>query len=291
MTRSPLAPGRADAIPIVLCADDYGIAPGVGQAIRHLLALGRLSATSCMSASPYWPAEAKALLPLGAAADIGLHLTLTDQRPLGAMRQLTAEGRLPSIKRMICLAYAHRLEGGDIKAELTRQLDRFEAELGRPPAFLDGHQHVHQLPTVREAVIELYRERLARHGTYVRYCDEALWTILRRRTHVGEALVISRLGRSFARRARALGIPGNRGFSGVHDFAGRIPYARLFPHFLERVGPGALVMAHPGISDAALAAADRVTSQREEEYRYFLSDGFAAQLAKAGVRVARFAEG
>ena len=290
MTSSPLAPGRADAIPIIFCADDYGIAPGVGQAIRHLLALGRLSATSCMSASPYWPAEAKTLLPLAAAADIGLHLTLTDQRPLGAMRHLTAEGRLPSIKRMICLAYTRRLDHRDIKAELARQLDRFEAELGRPPAFLDGHQHVHQLPTVRGAVIELYHERLARYGTYVRYCDEPLGTILRRRTHVGEALVISWLGRSFARRARALGIPGNRGFSGVHDFAGRTPYARLFRRFLEGLGRGGLVMAHPGISDPALAAADRVTRQREEEYRYFLSDGFAAELARAGVRVARFAQ-
>jgi len=287
---SPAGPRDADAVPIILCADDYGIAPGVGEAIRHLIALGRLSATSCMSVGPCWPQEARALTPYVETADIGLHLTLTDQAPLGAMQHLCPAGRLPGIKRMIYLAYTRRLDRAEIKAELVRQLDRFEAELGRRPAFLDGHQHVHQLPTVREVVIELHRERLARHGTYVRYCDEPIGAILRRRTHVGEALAISLLARGFARRARAAGIPGNRGFSGVHDFAGRTPYARLFAAFLKGLGPGALVMAHPGISDAVLAAADRVASQREEEYRYFLSEAFIAHLAGARIRITRFAE-
>ena len=285
----PTAPGQNEATPIILCADDYGIAPGVGRAIRHLLALGRLSAASCMSISPAWPGEAQALKPLAGGADIGLHLTLTDQRPLGAMQHLAPAGRLPSIRRMIALAYAGRLERREIATEIRRQLDRFEAEFGRPPAFLDGHQHVHQLPIVREAVLALYQERLARHGSYLRYCDEPLAAIGRRRIFRGEALAISLLARGFARKARAAGIPGNRGFSGVHDFAGRTPYRRLFPRFLEGAKPWALVMAHPGISDAALAAADRVTHEREEEYRYFQSEAFPADLAEAGVRLAAFA--
>ncbi|MFI4987866.1 MAG: ChbG/HpnK family deacetylase, partial [Alphaproteobacteria bacterium] len=101
---------------------------------------------------------------------------------------------------------------------------------------------------------------------------------------------ISLLGKAFARRARAAGIPGNRRFSGVHDFSGATPYGRLFAAFLKGLEPGALVMAHPGLSDAALAAADRVTTQREEEYRYFLSDAFRDRLGQSGVRIARFAQ-
>jgi len=48
---------------IVLCADDYGIAPGVGRAIRDLLDRGRLSATSCMVVSPDFAAEGPLLTP------------------------------------------------------------------------------------------------------------------------------------------------------------------------------------------------------------------------------------
>ena len=51
--------------PFILCADDYGLAPGVGRAIRNLIERGRLSATSCMTAGRFWPEEARLLQPLG----------------------------------------------------------------------------------------------------------------------------------------------------------------------------------------------------------------------------------
>ncbi|HZY42993.1 MAG TPA: ChbG/HpnK family deacetylase, partial [Anaerolineae bacterium] len=38
---------------IWLCADDYGIAPGVNGAIRELIARKRLNATSVMVAAPH----------------------------------------------------------------------------------------------------------------------------------------------------------------------------------------------------------------------------------------------
>ena len=37
---------------IILCADDYGIAPGVNAAIRDLIARDRLNATSVMTVAP-----------------------------------------------------------------------------------------------------------------------------------------------------------------------------------------------------------------------------------------------
>ena len=73
---------------IWLCADDYGIAPGVNAAIRDLIARGRLNATSAMVVAPsLTPREVAALDSLNAGgghrAAIGLHLTLTAPfRPL-----------------------------------------------------------------------------------------------------------------------------------------------------------------------------------------------------------------
>ena len=57
---------------IVLCADDYGIAPGVSAAIRDLVARGRINATSAMTvARALTQAEATALadLQMRAAGD------------------------------------------------------------------------------------------------------------------------------------------------------------------------------------------------------------------------------
>ena len=57
MSARTLAPRR-----IWLCADDYGIAPGVNAAIRDLVARGRLNATSVMVVAPSFSrAEADAL--------------------------------------------------------------------------------------------------------------------------------------------------------------------------------------------------------------------------------------
>ncbi|HYB10608.1 MAG TPA: ChbG/HpnK family deacetylase [Alphaproteobacteria bacterium] len=286
---------NGDSLPvgIVLCADDYGIAPGVGEAIRHLLSLGRISATSCMTGSAFWPEEARALKPYAERADIGLHITLTDQAPLAAMPHLAPQGRMPSIFRMIFLSHGRWLARpsirSELKTEIARQFDRFQSEFGRPPAYLDGHQHVHQLPVVRDLVIELFRERLSRDGAYLRYCTERLGAILRRRYYAGESLGIAVLGRRFAQRARKAGIPGNRRFSGVHDFSGRIPYGVLFESFVANASAGTLVMCHPGIADGALAVADRVTSRRQEEYQYFLSNDFLESLKRHKVSISRFA--
>jgi predicted glycoside hydrolase/deacetylase ChbG (UPF0249 family) len=272
---------------VVVCADDYGLSPGVGAAIRALIELRRLSATSCMTGCRFWPAEAEALRPLRPQADIGLHLTLTDHAPIGPMPDLAPEGRLPPLGRLMGLAFLGRLDRGEILAEFERQLDAFEAAMGGPPDHVDGHHHVHQLPVVREALALLYEKRLRRHGTYVRYCDEPLGAIARSGVAVTRAAVISLLGRSWARTGRARAIPGNRGFRGVRGFD-EASFAVLFRRYLAGAGDNSMIMCHPGFADADLAAVEHVTAQREDEYRYLASSACAEDLVAAGMRIARF---
>ena len=66
---------------IWLCADDYGISPGVNRAIRELLEMGRINATSVMMVGPaIGRDEAKALKDVvegQSQCAIGLHVTLT----------------------------------------------------------------------------------------------------------------------------------------------------------------------------------------------------------------------
>lgn len=271
---------------ITVCADDYGLAPGVSRAIRDLIDLGRLQATGCMTGSPFWPAEATALKPLDGRADIGLHLTLTDQSPLGPLPDLAPQGRLPPLPALLKRALARRLDRGEIAAELERQFDAFEAHFGRPPDFLDGHHHVHQLPVVGDVVLDLWRRRMAGRG-WVRSCVEARGAIMARRVSPVRALVISELGYGFRRRLRAAGVPHNLSFRGVYDFSGRVPFAELFRRFTDRPGARALMMVHPGVVDAALRAADTLTDQREAEYRFLASDDCALSLASRGIGLTR----
>jgi chitin disaccharide deacetylase len=271
---------------VILCADDYAIAPGVSRAILALIDRGRLTATSCMTASGFWPEHAGWLRLRADRADIGLHFTLTDAAPLSAMPRLAPNGRLPGLGRLLALALLRRLDGNEIGEELDRQIDRFLDAFARPPDYIDGHLHVHQLPVVRDIVVDRIRRRLP--GCYIRVCDEPFPAILGRGIAVKRALVISALGRGLRKLVDRAGIPANRRFAGVRDFGETRPYRDLLRRFAQNAPEGLLVMSHPGIVDADLAAADRVTTAREEEYRYLASDAFSADLTAAGVTLARF---
>jgi predicted glycoside hydrolase/deacetylase ChbG (UPF0249 family) len=275
-------------IPLVVCADDYGLAPGVGTAIRALIEAGRLSATSCMTGTEAWPSEAPLLKPLLDRADVGLHFTLTDHEPLGPMPVLAPEGRFPSLGTLVKMGLLGRLDGAEIAAELDRQLDAFEAALGRPPAHVDGHHHVHGLPGVGNAVLAVFRRRLKGTGAYLRLSHEPPLSVLARGAAWRRAMAISLFSAPFARRVRAEGLPANRRFVGVRDFTPAEDYGALVAAFLKDLKPGTLMMCHPGLVDESLKGLDSVTDLREREYRFLAGDGFAAVLERAGARVARF---
>jgi predicted glycoside hydrolase/deacetylase ChbG (UPF0249 family) len=280
-----LPAGLPASLPVILCADDYGLAPGVSAAIRDLAARGRLSATSCMTVCPFWPDEAQRLKPLADTIDIGLHLTLTDQAPLGPMPRLVPAGRLPPLGRLMGLALARRLDPGEVAAEVERQIAAFTAAFGRPPDFIDGHQHVHQLPIVREAVVDALG-RLP--GAWVRLCGEPAGAIVGRGVAVAKTMLIAGLGGGLARMARAAGIPANTSFRGVYDFSGRQPFATLLTRFVACPGARTLVMVHPGWPDAALRQADPLVDQRQVEYDTLGGAGLPEILAATGTRIARF---
>lgn len=269
---------------VALCADDYGLAPGLGVAIRALLAAGRLGGTGCMVSGPHWPAEAALLRALAAhgapAFDAGLHLTLTDQPAAVPSSALAPAGTLPPLGRLLALALTRRLDTRAVAAEMERQLDLFEAAWGAPPAYVDGHHHVHQLPGVRDALLDLYDRRLRRHGTVVRYCTRSAAGIVRAGVAVPRALLIAALGWRFSRAGRLARVPGNDAFAGVRTFIGEKPFAELMRAWLEGAPPRTLVMCHPGLVDDALTAADGLTDAREEEYRFLAGPAFPALLAE-----------
>lgn len=288
MTAASSAPAR----PAVVCADDYGLAPGVSDAIAELIGAGRLSATSCMTTMADWRRAAAPLRELvrRAPADVGLHLTLTDQAPLSRASGLAIDGRLPPLGRLLPRALAHALPAAALVDELRAQFDAFEDAWGAPPDYVDGHQHVHVLPGVREAVVAELLRRYPVGRVWVRDCVEPPVRCLRRGESTAKAMFISALGAGLRRQLHAAGIPANDGFSGLHDFSTVRPFGDKMRRFLAALGPRPLLHVHPGRVDAALLGCDALTTPREAELAYLASDEFADDLATAGVRPARFAE-
>jgi predicted glycoside hydrolase/deacetylase ChbG (UPF0249 family) len=267
-----------------LCADDYGIAPGVNAAIRDLVARGRLNATSVMVVPPSFSrGEADVLAALnntGPRVAIGLHVTLTAPlEPLTSGYRPLFIGRFLPLKTMLALSIRGQLDAAALAHEIDAQFGAFKEAFRRPPDFVDGHQHVHLFPQVRDVVLDAVR-RLA-PVAWVRQGGSSL--ALHRRLADPKGLLIDWLSRAFRARAGKLGIATNPAFAGTYAYRANADFERLFPGFLKGLPEGGLVMCHPGTVDAELERLDPLTTLREREYAYFRGDRFPEDLRAHGL--------
>ena len=171
----------------------------------------------------------------------------------------------------------------------------------RTPDFIDGHQHVHHLPGVRQALLRWLQA-------------QPQPTPVRSTARLGQPSfgikrwVIERSGgRALALALAAPGGPhrllSNSLLLGMYDF--KADYRPLMQSWLAQVpAEGALLFCHPGgpssqgdaalssqgdvglSSQGAAALFDPIAEARVRELAYLASDRFAADLAAAGVCLA-----
>lgn len=269
----------------VLVADDYAIAPGVSRGIREALAAGRLSGTGAMTNRPTWPQAARKLVADGLAGHAGLHLNLTCGAPITAPSALAPDGILPTLRPLLAAARRHALPQDETAAEIGAQMDAFADALGRPPAFIDGHQHIQALPQIRDMVFDAIAKRGWENRLWVRDSTDNALSIARRGAELPKAYALKYFGRGFRTALRAAGLRHNEGFSGFSSFAPSGDFAAEFARYLRAPGKRHLIMCHPGHADDDLRAVDPHTASREKELRFLLSPAFLQTLSKACARL------
>ena len=275
--------------PLLLCADDFGLTPGIDRAITGLVHAGRLGAFSCLANGPAWPQDGRTVAalraragppPSQAPAQAGLHFNLTEGRPLSpALARLWPQ--LPSLQRVLIDAHLGRLPLAAVADELAAQWAAFESVSGCTPDFIDGHQHVHHLPGVRRLLVDFLQRRpvpipvrstarLAGPGFGFKR-----WVI----AHSG--------GRALARALQRHWLPHNRVLLGVYDF--KTDYRPLMQAWLAQVpDSGALLFCHPGqvsvgVMGGVADAPDAIAAARQRELAYLAGPDFPFDLAAAGV--------
>jgi len=272
-----------DAAPprrIWLCADDYGLSPGVNRGIRDLIERGRLNATSVMVVGPaIGRDEASALGAVAANSprcSIGLHVTLTAPfRPLTMHFQPLDGGMFLPFPKVLRAGLLRRLDPEIIRAELMVQLAAFNEMFGRAPDFVDGHQHAQLFPGVRDAFLTAVKQ--AAPNAWVRQGGRN--QPLARRLGAPKALLLDILSRQFRRRAARANIAFNPGFAGAYDFSQQPDFSALMRQFLDGLPEGGLIMCHPGFVDDMLVSLDPFTTQREHEHAFLGGEHFPRLLA------------
>lgn len=264
---------------IIVCADDYGLSPGVNKAILDLIVRQRINATSVMTVAPAFDRTSCAALQDAAResnCQIGLHLTLTAPfRPLTMhFRPLRSDTFLP-LSRLLRASLLRRLDREMLRAEIAAQLAAFERLFGRPPDYVDGHQHAHAFPQVRDTFVDVIAK--AAPAAWIRQCGRVAGA--KRSAADLKSLTLDILSAGLRKRATKQGVAFNPAFAGAYDFTKETDFAGLFGKFLEGLPEGGLVMCHPGFVDETLIALDPLTDQREREHAFLASEAFPGLLA------------
>lgn len=259
------------SVKLIVNADDFGISEAVNRGIVAAHDHGIVTSTSLLATGPAFD-HAIELARSRPELAVGVHLALTEQRPLTAgLGFVTADGMFPPhTGQLLRRALRKQLPLADVHRELDAQVRRVRAA-GIAVSHLDGHQHVHVLPGVARVVAEL----AAAHGVdAVRYPAERVRGYMLRDVKYLRRVAEQAALNAFCRRAPLQRLRRSDDFVGFY-FGGRLDEVNLTTVLAHLPASGTVeVMCHPGGEDmrpadgwqyAWAAERDALTSSRIRE--------------------------
>lgn len=266
-----MTPAPASAS-IVVTADDFGIGLATSRGIIKSHLQGPVTATSVMVVTGDHVRASVPLLAEAPKLELGLHLVLTrcGEKPLVARQSsglIDPHGEFWTNGHLWRRAFLGKLDRAAVADEIAAQAAMFHQLIGKAPAYVDSHHHAHQLPIVRDALLEVMQHDLLPRIT--RLTREPAGMIAR----VGGVRTKRMAAQWLGRRAAAL---FTQRWLWTNDYSfgmlGRTQLRRAFPW--ERYLPKLPLndsdktiewIVHPGEPDDTLQSRDTYQSQRPKE--------------------------
>lgn len=184
------------------------------------------------------------------------HFISTPEKGCFSLQELLVKTHMRSIKLSL------------IAEEFLAQLEQFTKTMQQLPDFIDGHQHIHQFPVIRKVILDLYAQKLKNSGAAIRSTWPSI-TLPQFRFKANVLCITG--GKALLKQLIQRGIPHNRYFSGIYDFAPDTNYRELFRQWMSLSQENTLIMCHPGESSNN---GDPIAHARIKELDYLSSDNF-----------------
>lgn len=264
---------------LIVTADDFGIGKKTSAGIIRAHLQGPVTAASLMSITGD---HVRASVPLLADApnlEVGLHLVLTrcGEKPVMARQSsglVDRDGEFFSNGKLWIRAFTGKLDPLGVADEIAAQTELFHKLVGRPPAYVDGHHHSHQLPIVREALLDVMGHHLLPRITRVTTEPASI------RRKVGSVRLKRKAARFLGGQAAAAfatrWVWSNDSFFGMLS---RTDLRRPFPwdRYLANLPDQGVVewVVHPGEPDETLGGRDDYAAARAVELAALTDPGRA----------------
>jgi predicted glycoside hydrolase/deacetylase ChbG (UPF0249 family) len=258
-----------DDLHLIVTADDFGIGLATSRGIVRAHTHGPVTATSLMTVTADHARRSVPLLADCPDLDVGLHLVLTrcGERPLIARESsglVGRDGEFVPLHQLWWRGLTRQLDRRGVADEIAAQTEQFHKLMGRFPAYVDGHHHAHQLPVVRDALLDVIGHRLL--PAITRTTIEPPAVRLRVNPLRAKRAVANHLGRAAAAAFGTHWIWSNDFFVGMiapADLARPSPWDR----FLTNLPETGVVewCVHPGEPDDTLVDRDGYVAERPVE--------------------------
>lgn len=279
---------------IIICADDFSQNEDISEGILSLARLQRINAISCLVNTPYWSDFYPELFAVKQKNYIGLHLNFTFGQPLSSAWRKYEGEQFYNLRTLLKRLYLRKIKPDTIIAEIKAQIDVFTHSMHIYPDFIDGHQHVQQLPFIREALLAVHTKKMGHVSSLLEVSEDFYDDSLEysesffRNTNNGYKDMFAMLAFPKKQALTILGglkyksllvqkqIPTNASFSGVYNFKKAKNYRKYFQKFLANTKHGGIIMCHPGM--VSEDSTDPLYKYRHYEFNYFMSDVFLSDI-------------
>jgi hopanoid biosynthesis associated protein HpnK len=235
---------------VIVNADDLGLHESVNKAVIHAHRHGVVTSASIMACGTAFE-NAVMLVRTCPSLGIGVHLTLVDERSVAPADKVTTLVNKDGFMPRSYMAFARRwltrqISLVDVVRELEAQVERV-LQAGIRPSHFDSHQHVHCLPGIWRAILELAQKYRV---PYVRlpYFDSLRADATLAQSAVRAGVNVMAWLRRQASSPTVKHADHVRGFA----FSGHMTAPRLLS-ILNDIDPGLTeIMVHPGLPDEDL---------------------------------------
>ncbi|MBA5864707.1 MAG: ChbG/HpnK family deacetylase [Nitrospira sp. CR1.1] len=220
---------------VIINSDDLGISPVVNEKILDLMSRRRITSASILANGPSVEQAIK-FIPRGTDCSLGVHLNLTEFKPLTPAKHLNGlrgcldeNGAFAGQQNLSRLSISPTCQEG-IYRELKLQVEKV-VSLGVKVSHLDSHNHIHTAPQIFLVLKRLQKEFGIRRV-------RTTWNIYPPGKSVSKALLIKKKVWDFALR-RFYATTTTEGLTTFSTFYNLAKTRKLLCHSIE-------LMTHPG---------------------------------------------
>ena len=274
---------------LIVTADDFGLTHSINEGI---LMAAREGIVTNINLIPTGEAanEAIEVIKYDKIPEIGVHLALTETRPVTSIRLVTSlvdeTGSFPTTRiKFLKKLLSGRIDMEQVRAELKSQMDK-AAHSGARITNLSSHEHLHMMPEIFKVIIDLAKEYNVR---YLRVLKKEAIILPFSLKKIFRSAVVGYFHPTMEKLLKKSGLTAADNFLGFLDSGaiGEGVLLRMLADIKEGVTE---LVVHPGFLDPVVLHRHKFHINCEDELYALTSPRVKRVIAANGIKLCRYGD-